>query len=206
MSDGSAANSQSYQGSENASTAVSDFSTLSFLAEQAVSKVFTGQMVKIVKVTNTPGKLDHIGTVDVLPLVNQVDGRSNATKHQVVHKLTYFRYQGGRHAVIIDPKVDDIGFMIVADRDTSSVIKNKDQANPGSLRRFDLADGIFVGMNVSKEVPEQYVRLFEADNKQGIQIHDKNGNDVLMNDQGTTITDKSGNKIVMSSTGINLNP
>lgn len=205
MSD-SGKSAQAYQGAETASSGISDYHQMSFLAEQTVKRISTAVLVKIVKVTNTPGKKGPIGTVDVIPLVNQVDGYGNATKHQVVHKLSYFRYQGGKMAVIIDPQVGDIGMMMVADKDTSSVRANQDQANPGSARRFDLADGLYVGMCLSKGEPEQYIRLFEEDNKQGMQLHDKNGNDVLMNDEGTTITDKSGNKIVMSSTGINLNP
>jgi hypothetical protein len=222
MSDGGG-EAQAYQGAQDAFDSVSDFSALHFLAEQAVSRISTATLVRIVKVSNTPGKIAPIGTVDVLPLVNQVDGYGNATKHQVVHKLSYFRYHGGNNAVILDPQVDDIGIAVFADRDVSSVKANQDQANPGSLRRFDMADGLYVGRCLSKDDPEQYLRFFKEDDKQGVQAHDKNGNDVLMNDQGITvtdksnnkivmntdgitITDKSGNKIVMSSTGINLNP
>lgn len=199
-------NAQSYQGAESAASAVTDFHSLDFMMQRAINRVSTATMVKVIKVTNTPGSLEAVGKVDVLPLVNQVDGMNNAVKHDKVYGLKYYRMQGGKHAVIIDPRPGDIGLMIAADRDTSSVIANKDQANPGSRRRFDMADGIYVGMCLGGENPEQYIRFFEEDNKQGVQIHDKNGNDVLMNDQGTTITDKSGNKIVMSSDGINLNP
>lgn len=206
MSDSGGTSAQSYQGAETAQSATTDFNSLEFMMQRLINRISTATLVKVQAVSNKPGEKGNIGHVDVLPLVNQMDGYNNAVKHGKVYGLAYFRYQGGKHAVIIDPKVGDIGVAVFADRDISSVKANKDQANPGSRRRFDMADGIYIGLSVGGENPEQYIRFFEEDNKQGIQMHDKNGNDVLMNDQGTTITDKSGNKIVMTSSGINLNP
>lgn len=206
MSDSS--NASGYQGAETAHSASTSFNSLHFLAQQVVNKVSTATLVKIVKVSNEPGHLGPIGTVDVLPLVNQVDGWGNATKHQTIHKLSYNRYHGGRNAVIIDPEVGDIGLAVFADRDISSVKAKQDQANPGSMRRFDMADGIYTGRTLQKEGenPEQYIRFFKTGGNQGVQIRDKNGNDFLLNQDGVTITDKSGNRIVMSSAGISFNP
>jgi hypothetical protein len=67
--------------------------------------------------------------------------------------------------VIIDPKVGDIGLCIFADRDISSVKANvaalrggKGSVTPGSGRRFDMADGLYVG-GLLNGVPTQYVQF-----------------------------------------------
>jgi len=204
MSDSATA--QSYLGAESAISASTDFHQQEFMIERLIKRISTATLVKVVSVTNKPGETKAVGSLDALPLVNQIDGYGNATKHQVVHNLAYFRHQGGKYAVIVDPQPGDVGVAVFADRDISSVKQNKDQANPGSRRHHDPADGIYVGLALGGENPEQYLRFFKENDKEGVQLHDKNGNDVLMNEDGTTITDKSGNKIVMTSAGINLNP
>jgi hypothetical protein len=71
------------------------------------------------------------------------------------------RLQGGTNAVILDPKVDDIGIAVFASRDISSVIANKGPANPGSRRMHSMADGLYIG-GVLNGTPEQYVQFSDA--------------------------------------------
>lgn len=133
------------------------FNAQALLVAQMIGMVSTATLVKIVAVTNSGG-LSPVGFVDVQPLVNQVYGAKNAVPHGVLHHLPYFRLQGGTDAIILDPKVGDIGVAIFADHDISAVKASNVQANPGSRRRFDMADGIYIG-GVLNGTPAQYVQF-----------------------------------------------
>jgi hypothetical protein len=139
-------------------------------------------IVKVMAV-QTDGGLAAAGTVDVMPLVKQVDGVGNATSHGTIFGLPYLRIQGGKNAVIMDPLVGDLGLAIIADRDSSSVKTNKAESTPGSKRRFSLSDGIYVG-GILNAVPEQYVMFTDA----GIKIADKNSNVLEMTSSGIAMT------------------
>lgn len=136
-----------------------EYNNIFFAIQRALSKMQTVTLVKIQACTND-GDLAPFGFVDVLPLVNQIDGSvpPNPTPHITVHGLPYFRIQGGANGIIIDPQVGDIGIAVFASRDISSVKANQAQANPGSFRQFDFADGIYLG-GVLNGVPSQYVRF-----------------------------------------------
>lgn len=144
-----------YKGAQDPSSSTSDFNAHAFLIRQILSQVSTATLVQIKVVTNSGG-ISPVGFVDVLPLVNQVDGNNNAMPHGVVHNVPYFRLQGGTNAVILDPQVGDIGICLFADRDISAVKKNKAASMPGSRRRFDMADGLYIG-GVLNGTPTQYV-------------------------------------------------
>lgn len=146
-----------YQGAQNAGDGAGAFGAQSFLVRQILSRVNTCTLVKVVAVTNAGG-VSPVGFVDVQPLVNQVDGAGNAVPHGVLHHLAYFRLQGGTNAVILDPQVGDIGIAVFADHDISSVAAGKAQANPGSWRRFNMADGLYIG-GVLNGTPVQYVQF-----------------------------------------------
>ena len=153
------------QGYQERASANSDFNAYSFVVKQLLGRIGTATVVKVVAVTNTGG-VSPAGNVDVLPLVNQVDGAGNAVPHGTVHHLPYSRLQGGTNAIIMDPQVGDIGVAVFASRDISSVKANKGQANPGSRRRFDMADGIYCGA-ILNGTPVQYVRFTDT----GITLH-----------------------------------
>lgn len=160
-----------------------EFNAISFMARQIVERLNTMKPVKVVAVHPGSGSPPATGTVDVLPLVNQVDGNNNATPHGVVYGLQFLRLQSGLGAVISDPQVDDIGFVVCADRDISNVTRTRAQANPGSGRKYDLADGIYIG-GILNDVPTQYV-WFSAT---GLKIADSNGNVLEMSSSGITFT------------------
>jgi len=61
----------------------------------------------------------------------------------------------------LDPKVGDIGIALFADRDISTVTATKKQATPGSRRKFDMADGLYIG-GVLNGVPVQWIEFSEA--------------------------------------------
>jgi len=151
---------------QNETSANSDFNTQAFLMQSWINKVNTITLVKVVKIIPTGG-LNAVGYVDVQPLVAQLDGAGNAMPHGIIHNLPYFRVQGGVSAVIIDPVIGDLGMAAFASHDISSVKETRDQANPGSRRRFDMADGLYLGGFLNGN-PTRYVKL-SAD---GIELED----------------------------------
>lgn len=142
-------------GQQDPTDTSSEFNRQTFLINQLLGRTRTMQLVKVLAVTNA-GEAAPVGFVDVQVMVNQLDGAGNATPHGTIYSIPYTRLQGGANAIILDPAVGDIGWMAVADRDISSVKTNKAQANPGSLRRFDLADGVYLG-GILNPTPVQYV-------------------------------------------------
>lgn len=146
-----------YQGELTPNQAAGTFNAMNFLVQQMLARVNTATLVKVVSVTNAGG-VEPVGFVDVQPLVNQLDGADKAVPHGVVRGLPYFRIQGGANAVILDPEVGDIGIAVFASKDISAVKATKAQANPGSSRRFNMADGMFLG-GVLNGTPSQYVQF-----------------------------------------------
>lgn len=144
----------------------SHFNAIAAVVSMLIGRLATATLVRVQAVTNAGG-LSPVGTVDILPLVNQVDSAGNAEPHRVIFRCPYLRIQGGANAVIMDPQVGDVGLAIFADHDISSAVANNDpsnasgkrgQANPGSGRRFSMADALYVGTLLG-DTPEQYVRF-----------------------------------------------
>jgi hypothetical protein len=141
-----------------------DYNTYYFAILEALKKVQTATLVRVESCTNDGG-VSPFGFVNVTPLVNQVDGNGNPTPHGTVCGLPYLRLQGGANAVIIDPEPGDIGIAVFASRDISKVKSTQDQANPGSGRLFNYADGIYLG-GVLNAAPTQYIQF----NSDGVSI------------------------------------
>lgn len=157
-------------GQMGTTSATSEFNGIEFMVGQMLGRLATATVVKVVAVKPgaTNALTNMVGTVDVLPLVNQIDGAGNVTKHKTVFGLSYSRIQGGANAVIMDPVVGDLGIAVFANRDISSVKASKAQANPGSKRRFSYSDGMYVG-GLLNGAPTQYV-IFSADGTTGITL------------------------------------
>jgi len=153
------ASENSYRGSVSAGDRGSDFNATSALVRNMLERVHTMTLCKVVGVE--PGALGPAGYVDLQPLVNQLDGNGNAIAFPVVYRCPYVRLQAGANAISMDPEVGDIGVALFADRDISAVTATRGQANPGSRRRFDLADAIYLPA-WSGVTPTQYVRFAAA--------------------------------------------
>lgn len=187
-------------GQQNPNSSASDFNGTSFMIQQAIGRMDTMKVVKVVAV-HSNGEVDAPGTVDVLPLVNQIDGNSNAVKHATIYGIPWTRGQGGTNAVICDPQVGDIGFLVVSDRDISNVKSAKKQSNPGSFRKFNVADGVYIG-GILNATPEQYIVFTET----GLRIVDKNGNMIEMKAGGIVVTDSNQNVINLATGGVSITP
>jgi hypothetical protein len=156
--------SDGYPGHESFGSMVSEYAQWQFVIRQFMGRVNTATIVKVTAVTNSGG-VEPVGFVDVIPMVAQTDGVGNTTPHAVIHKMPYTRIQGGTDAVILDPKVGDLGIAVFAQRDISAVKQNKDASPPGSFRRFAYADGMYIG-GLLNGTPAQYVRF----SSEGIEI------------------------------------
>jgi hypothetical protein len=154
-----------------------------FIIRQMLARMNTMKVVRVVAVHNVGG-LAPTGTVDVQPLVSQVDGNNNAQPHGTVPGITYFRLQGGTNAIICDPAVGDVGYVIVSDRDITNIkVGQSTSVTPGSYRRNDLADGVYIG-GILNQAPKQYIQFTSS----GITVSDSNGNQIQMGSSGITIT------------------
>lgn len=110
-----------------------------FISLMLRNQMWTSTVAKVIAV-NTTAK-----TVDIQPCVNQIDGSGSPWPHGTIYGAPYIYFQGGINAVVIDPAVGDIGLALFASHDISSVIANSAPANPGSKRRFDPADAMYIG-------------------------------------------------------------
>lgn len=149
----------------------SDFAARQFQINQTLARVRTMVLVKVMAIAGGAGAIAAPGTVNVQPLVKIIDGQGNVSSHGTIFNIPVFRLGGGTNAVICDPVVGDVGWMAVADRDSSVVVKTKAESQPGSRRKFDLADGVYMG-SILSGVPTQYITFTET----GIKMADKNGN------------------------------
>lgn len=139
---------QSHGGSLNAI----DFVVRRVMGEKA----FTG-MVKVMGYSNT-GPAAPIGTVTLQPMVHQSDGLGNLVPHGPIYNLPYLRVQAGGNALICDPVAGDIGVAVFCDRDTSAVQATGAPAGPGSNRRNDWQDGIYLGC-IKAATPTTYISI-----------------------------------------------
>jgi hypothetical protein len=145
--------------------ASADYANSEFAMRQMLARISTATLAVVTAVSNAGG-VSPVGTVAVHPLVNQMNATDKAVPHGTIFNVPYFRLQGGANAVIIDPAVGDLGVLVFCDRDISAVKAAKAQANPGSYRRFDMADAIYFGVWAGG-APTQFVR-FAAN---GIHVH-----------------------------------
>lgn len=190
-------------GHETPSDSGSHYNMVHFLVRQMLGEIHTATLVQVKAVQN------DLQTVDILPLVNLLDGLDNPTEHNTVFGLPFLRSQGGKNGIILDPEVDDIGLAVFASRDISSVKQNKARANPGSKRRFAMSDGIYIG-GVLNAVPTNFVKF--ADD--GITVSPDNGTTtikltagqiVLSPDDGTTFIKMTPGLIQLNAASVKVN-
>lgn len=156
-------------GQQTGADVATDWMALQFAIRQILSRTATCALVKVVRCSNSGG-VSPVGTVDVQPVVNMVDGDGATWEHKNLYKLPYIRLQGGANAIILDPQPGDLGLAWFASRDISAakspegVAALKGGANgvpPGSERQFDMSDGLYMG-GLLNGVPTQYVRFSEG--------------------------------------------
>lgn len=179
---------------QDPSDAATEYNAQTFVMRQLISEISTIKNVKVIAV-NTAAK-----TVDVRPMVNQVDGNNRATPHGTIYGIPYGPWQFGKNAIIADPAVGDKGIMGCADRDISAVKATKDIAPPGSNRKYNAADGIYLG-GLLNDDPDQWVKFTDT----GIEVHDKNSNTITTSSAGINWHDANDNALISNAAGISIN-
>lgn len=173
----------------------SDTNIAAFICRQLIARLEIMKLVKVVAVHPGSGSPPAPGTVDVQPLVRQIDYNGFPVQHGIVNGIAFWRFQFGPWAIVADPKAGDVGYVICADRDSSLVLKSAGQlANPGSRRKFSLSDGIYVG-GIANAVPDAWFWL-KSDGT--LQFQDSSGNALTTSSGGfawTTSGDFTVNSI-----------
>jgi len=169
------ANEQAYTTFGSLPDTTDEFNRMSFVVRSIMAQQATTTLVIVRAVED--------GSVDVQPMVAQVDGAGNAVDHGIIHGLPVWRLQGGSSAVIVEPTVGDIGLAVFASTDISNVKRAKEPTTPGSFRRFDWSDGIYLG-GLLNAAPSQFVR---------------------MDDEGVTITAAPGLPVTFNADSVVIN-
>lgn len=181
-------------------TGNNEFNQLEFMVRMMLGRINVATLVQVQAVNPTPNNsAQAVGTVDVLPLVGQVDGSGKVWPATTIYGLPYFRLQAGAAAVLVDPQPGDIGLVVFCDRDISSVKATAGASGPGSARRFDLADGVYLGGWMSQVVPTSYVQVSSQQIEMNFQ-----GITTVMNSSGITHT-VGGDSIVLTSGQCTIN-
>jgi hypothetical protein len=175
-----------------------DWLARQFQIDRALANVRTIVQVEVMSVMG--GGVGAPPTVSVKPVVKVVDGQNNVTSHGTINNIPVTRVGCGNGSVICDPVAGDVGWMAIADRDSSVVQSSSGaESQPGSRRMFDLADGIYIG-TLFGGAPTQFLQFTTT----GINLKDKNGNSITTSAAGMTQTDANGNVIQMKAGIVNI--
>jgi len=171
-----------------ASDNASEVGRLNYIIKTALSGLRTAMPVQVMSVTNNGG-VSAIGYVGVQPLVSTLDGDGQVWDHATIYNVPYMRIQGGANGIILDPAIGDIGLAIVCDRDITAVKSAKKVSAPGSLRKNDMSDMVYL-MTIIGAAPTQYVQF----NSSGITITSPNN-----------VTVNAPTAVVNASTNVTMN-
>lgn len=171
------ANTQAYTGQAKLSDMTTEWNRMQFAIRSIMNGMATAQLVQVKAISGD--------TVDIQPMVAQLDGAGNAVPHGTIHNIPIWRLQGGTSGVIVVPAVGDIGLAVFASSDISGVKRAKQPTTPGSRRRFDWADGIYLGGLLNAE-PTQFIRMDDA----GITITAGSGLPVTINANEVVVSGK----------------
>jgi hypothetical protein len=155
-----------------------------FIVEQMMARLETAMPVQVTAIHPGSGTPPAAGTVDVQLLVSLLDGAGNVTQQGIVYGLPYYRPQGGKWSIILDPAVNDYGLIVSASRDASNVVKNPGIQSPGSTRKYSFSDGFYFG-GFLNQVSDAYVWL-KTDGT--LKIADSKGNVLETSSSGFVFT------------------
>lgn len=172
----------------------SEANTLNFVIRNLISAVRTMTICRVIAV-EFPKNQNIYGTVDLQPLIKRIDIDGNALSMPLIYNVPFLRIQGtGNSAIILNPKVGDIGLAVVSDRDITSVVATKEESNPSSNRQNSLADSVYIG-GILNQSPVQFIEF--TDN--AINITSPNN----LNLTAKTVNIKADNITVTGKTAIN---
>lgn len=121
---------------------------------QFLKQVNTAIPVRVVAVNG--GGVAPVGSVDVVPLVSQRDINGTGYENPKLNNVPYFRIQGGKNAIVIDPEVGDMGLAVFCQRDISATKESRGESVPPSMRTHAMGDAVYIG-GLLNGTPSQYV-------------------------------------------------
>lgn len=124
-----------------------------------LGSINTGELVEVTAVEDVG--VSSVGFVSVKILTLRTNADNNNVELGEIHNVPYFRLQGGKNAVIIDPQVGDIGYCGFCSRDISIVKRIRAMAAQNMSRISDVSDAVYFG-GWGSVAPEQYV-WFDGD-------------------------------------------
>lgn len=132
---------------------MSQSSIQKFMTERLIGKVQTALCVKVVAVHDPDDEL-----IDVTPLIYQQSASGDNVDHSIIYNVPVCRHQRGNSAILMRPKVGDIGLCVIATQDISILKKVKNFCKPGTMRKHDWGDAIYV-MSIFNAPPTQYIEF-----------------------------------------------
>lgn len=185
-----------YYGQTRQTTTEGEYNQMQFVIAQQIAKLQTSLPVRVDAVQG--GGLAPVGFVTITVLVSQLSGDDKPYPGATISNVPYMRLQGGVNAVIIDPKPGDIGIACFASRDITAVKNARRDAPPGSKRRYNFSDAMYIG-GILNGAPTQYIQFTDG----GIIVHSPtsmefNAPDITFNGN-TTI---NGNTVLNGNTSV----
>ena len=114
---------------------VDEYSSLVYLINTIINnRINTAELVRVIANNGD-------GTVDVMPIISDVDNDGNAVVETPVFNVKFFEWQYGINAIKAEPAIGDVGLVVVCTKDT----QNAYSGVVGSLGRFELGSGIYIG-------------------------------------------------------------
>lgn len=147
----------------------------------------TAYLCKVVGVSEVKKEGRIMTTVDIEPLVTQLSTDGKPIPHDTIYNVLCADFSAGKLAIIIKPKIDDVGLALICHDDISGVKRSMGNKSPPiSMRHNSLSDSVYLGAAM-KEQPETYLVI--EDDK--VTVHSK---DVLIEADNVKMT---GNLLVL---------
>lgn len=125
------------------------------LVRKMLNDVHTATVVKVEAVNAD-------STVNVKPLVESKDGSGKPVKTAVVYNIPFITIQSGHSAVLMPPKVGDIGISIICHHDITGVKGIKGNAPLVSFRRNSMSDGVYL-CGILNQPATQHIQFNDND-------------------------------------------
>lgn len=124
------------KGYEELNSSFNAVNALDFFVEQRLKGIYTCDLVRVINVDDK--------TIDVVPLVYQVNGDNEILKQEPIYGVPYARQQAGMNGIILKPQVGDLGIVVYARRDISSVVSSGGENVPDTRRILSENDAIYI--------------------------------------------------------------
>lgn len=144
-----------------ASQSVGGAAEFEAIVRSLMGKNHTLMLGEVMAVTQEASNASAVGFLSVRPMVFMVDGSNNNYARATINNVPFFRLQAGGNAVILNPKVGDIGLIAYCERDISMVKRSKKQAAPNSRRQFNINDAVYLG-GMLNSAPTQYIQFLDS--------------------------------------------